>query len=238
MTFHAALADPTVRPDSPERQSIEERCRAFLLFPDFEPDARPALPFDTVAESVDPVESDAEVEAAVQRSFLLIYAMSSWPGASKTWLMTTSAKLDGVRETAQTLVHDADADLVVLSVCAVATFSADEESVTMCQDELYLVSATLTAESGADFATALSAVVLADDGDVHSGSTNATSILPSWIGVNDDLLAGCSATRQVTNVFDTWTCLATLTGDSCAAECAAGYECPASEGVVFNSTFL
>ena len=100
--------------------------------------------------------------------------------------MTTSAKLDGV---AQTLVHDADADLVVLSVCAFATCSADEESVTMCQDELYLVSATLTAESGADFATALSALVLAEDGDVHSGSTNATSILPSWIGVKDDLLA-------------------------------------------------
>ena len=56
MTFHAALADPTVRPDSPERQSIEERCRAFLLFPDFEPDARPALPFDTVAKSVDLVK--------------------------------------------------------------------------------------------------------------------------------------------------------------------------------------
>ena len=83
MTFHAALADPTVRPDSPEREH-REGCRAFLLFPDFEPDARPALPFDTVAESADPVESDAEVEAAVQRSFGLIYAMSSWPGAAKT----------------------------------------------------------------------------------------------------------------------------------------------------------
>ena len=85
MTFHAALADPIVRPDSPERQSIECGCRAFLLFPDFEPDARP--------ESVDPVKSDAEVEAAVQRSFGLICAMSSWLGAAKTWLMTTSAKL-------------------------------------------------------------------------------------------------------------------------------------------------
>ena len=198
-------------------------------------------PFDTVAESVDPVESDAEVEAAEQRSFGLIYAMSSWPGAAKTWLMTTSAKLDGVREIAQTLVHDADADLVVLSVSAFATCSADEESVTMCQDDLYLVSATLTAESGADFATALSAVVLADDGDVPSGSMNATSRLPSWIGVRDDLLAvgssyGCSAAPRIANVLDTWTCPATSTGNSRAVECAAGYEWPASGGVMcFNN---
>ena len=31
MTFHTAFVDPTVRPDAPERQSIE--CRAFLFFP-------------------------------------------------------------------------------------------------------------------------------------------------------------------------------------------------------------
>ena len=97
-----------------------------------------------MAESVDPVESDAEV---VQRSFGLIYAMSSWPGAAKTWLMTTSAKLDGVREIAQTLVHDADADLVVLSVRAFETCSTDKESVTMYQDGSYSVIATMTAES-------------------------------------------------------------------------------------------
>merc|ERR1712136_223393 len=49
-----------------ERQSIE--CRAFLFFPDFEPNTCPALPSDAVAESVDPVEGDAEVEAAVQKT--------------------------------------------------------------------------------------------------------------------------------------------------------------------------
>ena len=35
MTFHTAFVGPTVRPDAPERHSIE--CRAFLFFPDFEP---------------------------------------------------------------------------------------------------------------------------------------------------------------------------------------------------------
>ena len=39
MTFHTAVVDPTVRPDAPERQSIE--CRAFLFFPDFEPNTCP-----------------------------------------------------------------------------------------------------------------------------------------------------------------------------------------------------
>ena len=90
---------------------------------------------------------------------------------------------------AQTLMHDADADLVVLSVRAFETCSTDKESVTMFRDGSYSVIATMTAESSTDFATALSAVVLADDSDVHSGSTNATSILPSWIGVKDGLLA-------------------------------------------------
>ena len=33
MTFHTAFVDPTVRPDAPERLSIE--CSAFLFFPDF-----------------------------------------------------------------------------------------------------------------------------------------------------------------------------------------------------------
>ena len=140
-----------------------------------------------MAESVDPVESDAELEAAVQRSFGLIYAMSSWPGAAKTWLMTTSTKLDGVREVAQTLVHDADADLVVLSVRAFETCSTDKESVTMYRDESYSVIATMTAESSTDSATALSAVVVADGGNGLCGLTNATSTLPSWIGVKDDL---------------------------------------------------
>ena len=105
MTFHTAFVDPTARPDAPERQSIE--CRAFLFFPDFEPNTCPALPSDAVAESVDPVEGDAEVEAAVQKTLGLIDTMSSWPGFARTWLMTTSAKKDGLREIAQTIVDDA-----------------------------------------------------------------------------------------------------------------------------------
>ena len=39
-----------MRPDAPERQSIE--CRAFLYFLDFEPNTCPALPSDTVAKEV------------------------------------------------------------------------------------------------------------------------------------------------------------------------------------------
>ena len=50
MTFHTAFVDPTVRPDAPERQSIERR--AFLFFPDFEPNTCPALPSDAVAKEV------------------------------------------------------------------------------------------------------------------------------------------------------------------------------------------
>ena len=50
MTFHTAFVDPTVRPDPPERQSIE--CRAFLFFPDFEPNTCSALPSDAVAKEV------------------------------------------------------------------------------------------------------------------------------------------------------------------------------------------
>ena len=50
MTFHTAFVDPTVRPDAPVRQSIE--CRAFLFFPDFEPNTCPALPSDAVAREV------------------------------------------------------------------------------------------------------------------------------------------------------------------------------------------
>ena len=50
MTFHTAFVDPTVRPDAPERQSIE--CRAFLFFLDFEPNTCPALPSDAVAKEV------------------------------------------------------------------------------------------------------------------------------------------------------------------------------------------
>ena len=46
MTVH----DPIVRPDAPERQSIE--CRAFLFFLDFEPNTCPALPSDAVAKEV------------------------------------------------------------------------------------------------------------------------------------------------------------------------------------------
>ena len=50
MTFHTAFVDPTVRPDAPERESIE--CRAFLFFLDFEPNTCPALPSDAVAKEV------------------------------------------------------------------------------------------------------------------------------------------------------------------------------------------
>ena len=50
MSFHTAFVDPTVRPDAPERHSIE--CRAFLFFPDFEPNTCPALPTDAVAKEV------------------------------------------------------------------------------------------------------------------------------------------------------------------------------------------
>ena len=50
MTFHTAFVDPTVRPDAPERQSIE--CRAFLFFLDFEPNTCPALPSDAVSKEV------------------------------------------------------------------------------------------------------------------------------------------------------------------------------------------
>ena len=50
MTFNIAFVDPTVRPDAPERQSIE--CRAFLCFLDFEPNTCPALPSDTAPKEV------------------------------------------------------------------------------------------------------------------------------------------------------------------------------------------
>ena len=50
MAFHTNFVDPTVRPDAPERQSIE--CRAFLYFLDFEPNICPALPSDAVAKEV------------------------------------------------------------------------------------------------------------------------------------------------------------------------------------------
>ena len=48
--FNIIVVDPTVRPDAPERQSIE--CRAFLYFLDIEPNTCPALPSDTVAKEV------------------------------------------------------------------------------------------------------------------------------------------------------------------------------------------
>ena len=50
MTFHTGFVDPTVRPDVPERLSIERR--AFLYFLDIEPNRCPALPSDTVAKEV------------------------------------------------------------------------------------------------------------------------------------------------------------------------------------------
>ena len=50
MAFHTNFVDPTVRPDAPERQSIE--CRAFLYFLDFEPNICTALPSDAVAKEV------------------------------------------------------------------------------------------------------------------------------------------------------------------------------------------
>ena len=51
-----------------------------------------------------------------------------------------------------------------------------------------------------------------------------------------DSSSGCSATRQIANVLDTWTCPATSTGDSCAVEYAAGYEWLASGGVACLTT--
>ena len=52
----------------------------FLLLRYFEPNSCPALPSEAVAENVDLVEDDAEVEAAVQKMLALIDTMSSWPG--------------------------------------------------------------------------------------------------------------------------------------------------------------
>ena len=71
--------------------------------------------------------------------------------------------------------------LVALSI------RADKESVTMYQGGSYSVIATMTAETSTDFATALSAVVVADGGNGLCGLTNATSTLPLWIGDKDDL---------------------------------------------------
>ena len=70
MTFHADFVDPTVRPDAPERQSIE--CRAFLYFLDFEPNTCPALPSDTVAKEV---ASHAERGAC---DLSLVRELSEW----------------------------------------------------------------------------------------------------------------------------------------------------------------
>ena len=77
--------------------------------------------------------------------------------------------------------------LVALSIRAFGTCSTDKGSVTMYRDGSYSVSATMTAESSTDFAAALSAVVVADGDDGLCGLTNATSTLPLWIGVKDDL---------------------------------------------------
>ena len=52
----------------------------FMQLPYFEPNSCPALPSDAMAENVDPVENDAEVEAAVQKMLGLIDTMSSRPG--------------------------------------------------------------------------------------------------------------------------------------------------------------
>ena len=48
--FNIDFVDPTVRPDAPEKQSVE--CRASLYFLDFHPNTCPALPSDTVAKEV------------------------------------------------------------------------------------------------------------------------------------------------------------------------------------------
>ena len=116
MTLHTAFVDPIARPDAPERQSIE--CRAFLFFTDSEPTTCPALSSDAVAESVDLVENDAEVEAAVEKTLGLIDTMSSWRGfavlpVAWTRLCTMVAPIDGTSisgefftKTARKLVHD------------------------------------------------------------------------------------------------------------------------------------
>ena len=70
MAFHTDFVDPTVRPDAPERHSIE--CRAFLYFLDFEPNICPALPSDTVAKEV---ASHAERDAW---DLSLVLELSEW----------------------------------------------------------------------------------------------------------------------------------------------------------------
>ena len=80
-----------------------------------------------------------------------------------------------------------DDEMVALSIRAFETCTTDKESVTMYRDGSYSVIATMTAESSTEFATALSAVVVAGGGDGLCGLTNATSTLLSWVGVKDDL---------------------------------------------------
>ena len=121
--------------------------------------------------------------------------------------------------------ESSDFDLVELLACAFATCSGDESSLTLDQDGLYTVSATLIAESSTVFAVALETVVAADGGEVPSGLTSATSTLPTYVGVMDELLTvgpffGCSSPPQMANTLDTWTCGATSIGESCAVECA------------------
>ena len=111
-----------------------------------------------------------------------------------------------------------------LLACAFATCSGDESSLTLDQDGLYTVSATLIAESSRAFAVALETVVAAYGGEVPSGLTSATSTLPTNVGVMDELLTagpvfGCSS-PQMANTLDTWTCGATSIGELCAVECA------------------
>ena len=60
----------------------------------------------TTAETVDPVQDCADAEAFVLRTFGLIDTTGPGPIFAGRWLLTTSAKKDGLREISQTLVDD------------------------------------------------------------------------------------------------------------------------------------
>ena len=86
----------------------------FMLLWYFEPNSCPALPSDAVAENVDPVEDDADVEAVVQKMLGLIETMSSWPGFTssltccallKTTLTATATRRCNCMPQQSTVIH-------------------------------------------------------------------------------------------------------------------------------------
>ena len=80
--------------------------------------------------------------------------------------------------------------------------------------------------------------VLEDYGEeVLSGLSGAVTTLPTYVAVVDakileDPFDGCTVTPQLANTDDTWTYDATSIGESCAVECADGYEWPVTEDLV------